>query len=60
LHDVLNERKIVDYFFPKWGKTFLVLFSEGKKRHRKNIMDNIKFQFDQVIGDCVKNVFLVE
>jgi hypothetical protein len=23
-------------------------------------MDNIKFQFDQVIGDCVKNVFLVE
>ncbi len=49
LHDVLNEIKVVDYFFQNCGKTFIVLFSEGKKRHEKDIMDNIKFQFDQAI-----------
>ncbi len=53
LHDVSNEKKVVDYFFQNGGKKILVLFSEGKKGHEKDIMDNIKFQFDQAISVIV-------
>ncbi len=53
LHDVLNERKVVDYFFQNSGIFFLVLFSKGKKGHKKDIMHNIKFQFDQAISVIV-------
>ncbi len=52
LHDVLNERKVVDFFSKVVAKNFLK-YSEGKKGQEKDIMDNIKFQFDQAISMIV-------
>jgi hypothetical protein len=38
LHDVLNERKVVDYFFQNGGRICFVLFFEGKKKGVRRIL----------------------